>query len=85
MLQKMVEDIEAKRGRKIQTIELFAAFYISVLYEEPPTPSAYHAGPSSPGSTPSSLSSLEKPNQKVVENQRLRLRVQNLQIMFDAK
>lgn len=85
MLQRMFENIEAKRGRETQTIELFAAFYISVLCEEPPIPSTYHARPSSLGSTPSSLFSLEKSNQKVAKNRRLRLHVQNLQTMVDTK
>lgn len=85
MQQRMIEEMEAKKVEEAQSVELFAAFYISVLCEEPPTPAAHFAEPSSPRSTPSPLSSPEKSNLEFMENRRLQLRVRNLQAMLDEK
>ena len=85
MQQRMFEEIDTKRTEEAQTIELYAAFYISIFCEEPPLPTIYLVQPPSPGSTPSPLSSPEKPEQEAAELRRLRLRVQNLQTMVDMK
>ena len=82
--QRMIEEMEAKEIEETQSMELFAAFFISVLCEEPPIAMADLPKSSSPGSTPSPLSSPEKPNLEYRENRRLQLRVRNLQAMLDA-
>ena len=81
----MIEEMEAKKIEETQLVELFAAFFISVLCEEPPIAIADLPESSSPGSTPSPLSSPEKPNLEYMENRRLQLRVRNLQAMLDEK
>lgn len=83
MQERMLEEIEAKRKTKM--MELYSTFYISVLCEELPPPTVFLGGPSSPQSSPSPSSNSEKPDQEVVVNRRLRLRVQSLQKMVDEK
>lgn len=83
--QMLLEEIGAKRTLETKTVELYSAFYISVLCEELPPPAVFMGGPSSPGLTPSPLSSPEKPDQEAVENHRLRFCVRELQTMVDEK
>ena len=83
--QKMLEEIAAKCSVETKKIELYSAFYISVLCEQLPPPAVFLGGPSSPRLTPSPLSSPEKPVEDDAENRKLKIRVQDLQAMVDEK